>query len=261
MANARARESAFRELDTRWFARFQIARPLQAALSEHAFIHGAVSKCFVLEARSTKEQGADLHENREAGSPPTLVIRLQPQTLIASDRLLALLRRELLHVTDMLDPDFGYERELPAFSGGPTYENIIRARYRVVWNTTIDGRLVAQGRLPPSVEEQSFREFLATFGSLCSDPRKHFDEHFRNRRPRHREIVSFAISQGSPDSATTTARGMCPLCQLPTAKLHGRFSPEIASILRKEYPDRDLKIGICRQCLDLYEAQLTLREK
>ena len=256
-----ARESSFRALDVRWFARFQISQPLLAALREHPSIAGAVSKCFVLPARSAKEEGADLHENREAGSPPTLVIRLRPQTLLASAQLFALLRRELLHVTDMLDPHFGYERDLPDIAGGATYENLIRARYRVVWNTTIDGRLAAQGRLPRSGAERSFQEFQATFGSLCADPRKHFDDFFRNHRPRHRDIVSFAISPGSPDSASATARGVCPLCQLPTAKLHGEFSPEVASILSREFAARDLRNGICRQCLDLYESQLTLREK
>jgi len=263
MAEARTRESAFRELDVRWFARFQIAQPLQAALNEHPSIDGAVSKCFVLKARSPKDEGADLHENREAAPLPTLVIRLRPQTLLASDQLLLLLHRELLHVTDMLDPHFGYERALQphlAFSAGATYENLIRARYRVVWNTTIDGRLAAQGRLPQSGVERSFREFQATFGNLCSDPRKHFDDFFRQHRPRHREIVSFAISagSGSVDSASATTRGVCPLCQLPTAKLYGKFSPEVASILSREFAEHDLRSGICRQCLDLYESQLTL---
>jgi len=261
MAEARARESAFRELDARWFARFEISRPLQAALKEHPSIDGAVSKCFVLKARSAKEEGADLHENREGAPLPTLVIRLRPQTLLASDQLLALLHRELLHVTDMLDPHFGYERALPEFSAGPTYENLIRARYRVVWNTTIDGRLAAQGRLPRRGAERCFQEFKATFGNLCSDPRKHFDDFFRQHRPRHREIVSFAISAGSPDSASATTRGVCPLCQLPTAKLYGELSPEVASILNREFAERDLRNGICRQCLDLYESQLTLRKK
>lgn len=261
MAEARARESAFRALDVRWFARFQISQPLQAALKEHPSIDGAVSKCFVLKARSPKDEGADLHENREDASLPTLVIRLRPQSFLASDQLLALLRRELLHVTDMLDPHFGYERALPAFSAGPTYENLIRARYRVVWNATIDGRLAAQGRLPQSGAERSFQEFQATFGNLCSDPRKHFDDFFRQHRPRHRDIVSFAISPGSPNSASTTTRGLCPLCQLPTAKLYGDLSPEVASILSREFAERDLRNGICRQCLDLYESQLTLRKK
>lgn len=259
MGNARARESAFRELDARWFARFRIAQPLLAALEEHPSIDGAVSKCLVLGAHSAKGEGVDLHANRETASLPSLVVRVRPQTLLASEPLFALLRPELVHVTDMLDPGFGYERELPEFSGGPTYENIIRARYRVVWNTTVDGRLVAQGRLPSSAEERSFREFQATFGGLCSDPREHFDDFFRNRRPRHRDIVRFAISPDSGDPASESARGVCPLCQLPTAKLHGTLSPEIASILSKEFPDRALHCGICRQCLDLYEARLALR--
>jgi len=247
-------------LDVRWFARFQISQPLQAALKEHPSIDAAVSKCVVLKARSPKEEGADLHDNREDAPLPTLVIRLQPQTFLESDQLLALLRRELLHVTDMLDPDFGYQRALPAFSAGPTYENLIRARYRVVWNTTIDGRLAAQGRLPQSGAERSFQEFQATFGNLCADPRKHFDDFFRQHRPRHRDIVSFAISagSGSVDSASATTPGVCPLCQLPTAKLYGEFSPEVASILGREFPERDLRNGICRQCLDLYESQITL---
>lgn len=49
------------------------------------------------------------------------------------------MRRELLHVADMLDERFGYVRE--TFSGEPSRQNLQRDRYRVLWDTYVAGRL------------------------------------------------------------------------------------------------------------------------
>jgi hypothetical protein len=61
---------------------------------------------------------------------PTLAVKLTPGSLLDFVRVAPLLRSELLHVEDMLDPDFGYERDLPSFDVDAVYEKLVRDRYR-----------------------------------------------------------------------------------------------------------------------------------
>lgn len=45
-------------------------------------------------------------------------------------RYTALLRAELLHLADMLDPAFGYAPTLPEMDGGPSAAGLLQDRYR-----------------------------------------------------------------------------------------------------------------------------------
>ena len=102
------RETGFQALDARWFKRFRVADHLLDLLREHASLPDGISGCYVLSAGSYKDEGADLHTPKgESTVLPVLVIRLLPKTLADTERLTLLLRHELLHVTDMLDPQFG----------------------------------------------------------------------------------------------------------------------------------------------------------
>jgi hypothetical protein len=76
-----------------------------------------------------------------------------------------LLRRELRHVADMLDPAFGDEPHLPAGSSR-THEPLLRDRYRTAWSATIDGHLVRAGKLDTGARERPWAEFAAIFGTL-----------------------------------------------------------------------------------------------
>src|SRR3989304_41936 len=127
IADSEKREAAFRDLDARWFDRLGLGTPLLRLVREFETVLARVSRCIVLLAGRTRGEGADLHDRR-GGMAPSL-------------------RGELLHVEDMLDPAFDYQRDVPAPEEGAVYEKLLRDRYRVLWNTSVDGRLAARGQL------------------------------------------------------------------------------------------------------------------
>jgi hypothetical protein len=187
---------------------------------------------------------------------PALAIQLTPQSLANIEGIAPALRGELLHVEDMLDPAFGYERELPTPEEGEVYEKLLRDRYRVLWNTTVDGRLAARGQLTAGGEARRRREFMATFPALATDAEKQFEKFFHGHRPSHGELVSFARSVEGKSA------GRCPLCRFPTARLRGLgqpLDPRVERAIRGDFPGFLPFQGICVQCADLYEARASSR--
>jgi hypothetical protein len=181
-----------------------------------------------------------------------LAVKLTPASLLDFDRVAPLLRSELLHVEDMLDPAFGYERDLPSLGADPVYEKLVRDRYRVLWNTSVDGRLADRGQLPKEGEARSRRDFLAAFSMLGSDAEARFQDLFHGPRPEHAELLSFAAS------ADGRAAGRCPLCRFPTTRFRGCDEPldaQVEEAIRLDFADWNLSNGICVQCADLYEAR------
>ena len=248
------RDAAFQELDARWFARLGLGTPLLRLLREFDSILARVSRCLVLPAGRSRDEGADLHDTREA--MPALAVKLTPHSLAHFEGIAATLRGELLHVEDMLDPAFGYHRELPASEEGAVYDKLLRDRYRVLWNTSVDGRLVRRGQLPEGGEARRRREFLATFSVLGTDVGRQFERFFHGPRPSNGELLSFARS------VEGRAAGRCPLCRFPTARLRGEGEPLDARVdeaIRRDFPGFLPSQGICMQCADLYEARATAR--
>jgi hypothetical protein len=212
----------------------------------------------VVRACGGRDEGADLADilvgDREV---LTLVLRLCPETLLgAAARLNALLHHELTHVADMLEPMFGYRRELPPSTDGPSADNILRDRYRVLWDTTIDGRMTRAGRAAATARESRWREFATTFGMLEGECRATFDRWFAEDRPTHEQILAFATLPGGDAQARMSGR--CPVCRFPVFALDSRgdtMTEAVADLIRAEQPHWRRGEGLCSQCFDLYEAR------
>jgi len=253
------REARFRLLHVRWFARLGLHRIVEQVVSERADIIDRVGEGRVLRALTRREEGADLIDHVIPGDVdprPMLVLRLRPATLLEPDAVRALLLHELTHIADMIDPAFGYERTLPASEEGPSADNILRDRYRVLWDVTIDGRLARAGVANRYTRDARWREFAATFAMLGERCPHAFEAWFDCTRPTHESLVAFAVA---PDGSTNTSRsGRCPLCRFPVASLDpwpGRLSAATQVAIRINHPAWRIDQGLCSQCLDLYEAR------
>jgi len=258
LSDDREREDAFRSLHLRYFSGLGLGAAVADVLGERSDVTSRVNACRIARAIGARGESADLVDALIAGRShgvPTVLVRLCPATLVGpQDRLKAFLHHELTHVADMLNPAFGYERELPPSDEGPSADNILRDRYRVVWDTTIDGRLVRAGRVPPGAGESRWREFAVAFSMLNGECRTAFDRWFNEEHATHEGIVAFAVSPGG----ASRLANRCPLCRFPVAGLDPRVDtlPDIiVRIIRSEQPSWNRDLGICSQCLDLYEAR------
>jgi hypothetical protein len=259
IVNVDAREIAFRDVHCAWFRKFGLNVCVEQILGEQADLQQRVQQCRVLQASRGEDAGADLFDYVGAGKTgrlPLLVVRLRPAMLLDAESLTAFLRHELMHVSDMLEPRFGYRRTLPVSDYGPAADTLVRDRYRTLWDVTIDGRLSRRGKSSPASRALRHREFAKAFRMLGDDTDASFEGWFDRVDPTHDAIVEFALHP--PRQRDRGQPGHCPLCRFPVAVLEprpDRMSPETLRLIEREHPEWHVADGLCAQCLDLYEAQ------
>lgn len=273
MPEGDARENAFWELHAAWFARLEMGRPIHAALAELPLLARSCQRCLVTSAPTRKDEGADLlvaTAPADAAPAPTarfpsvlvertVLIRLLPAAFARPDALLTLLRAELLHVADMVDPSFAYEPELPATDGGPGYARLLRDRYRALWDVTVASRLLRRGVGGQALVAQAQAAFAAAFPMLGAAAPAAFERFFATTAPVHGELLAFARMPFAGNATERLAPGaQCPLCRFPTHAFepHPETMPaELVACIKESFPTWHPAHGLCRQCADLYRTR------
>lgn len=201
------RTQEFLALARKEFEALDLGRPLARALPERPSIARATDGCLVVPAVSARDEGAELFVLRRDGVPDErrLVIRLRSSSFDDPEGLLALLRHELYHVADMIDPDFGYEPVLEAAGATPGRAQLLGSRYRVLWDVAIDGRLVREGRASASTREARRREFAAAFPRGGEAAEQAFGRWFDGAPPTHAQLIAFARNPEEPEVTPYTA--------------------------------------------------------
>ena len=264
IGNLEERERRFGELNRSWFIRLELGNVIEEALGEQPTISACVESCFVLCAAQTKEQGAELFvagDSRvDESARRTLRILLMPGSLLKPEVLLRLMRHELLHIADMLDPAFAYEPTLPRTEGGPTYDTLITNRYRVLWDVTIHGRMVRRGWILGSARDGQLNEFARAFPMLAERTEDTFNLFFNGDEHSHPELAAFAFD---PRAAAGQAQGAsapgthCPLCKFPTYIFEpepNNLGSDVLQAINQDFPQWTPSLGLCEQCADLYRA-------
>lgn len=252
------REARFEELHGRFFVQLGLDRPLHEVLADRPELLLRARGCRVLPAVSRQDESADVRGG--VGAPvaaaPTIVVRLRPQSLLDPEALRTLLRRELLHVADMLDPAFGYLPELPRVDSDPAILNLLRERYRVLWDTTIDGRLCRGGRLGTQARAARVAEFARAFPMLGESAEAAFAPWFDGPRPTHAAIVAFIHEPRGPGTAD---EARCPLCRLPARVLERGtegLERDVLRAIQRDHPAWRPEQGGCARCFEVYAALL-----
>lgn len=261
------RERAFRELDARWFARLDLPDPIEQAFTEAPLVSAHIDHCLVAGAPEKKLEGAELFvpadTKAEKRDKPAACILLQPQSLLDGNGLLALLRHELLHLADMVDPAFGYEPALPAAEGGPTHDRLLQIRYRVLWDATIDGRMARRGWAPANARDERLEEFARTFPMLGGLTTNLFETFFDRDGHTHGELVAFATDPRTGFKDTASPGSRCPLCGFPTYDFEPKaedLPKDVVAAIAGDFPTWVPARGLCAQCADLYRArEMSLR--
>lgn len=261
------RQRAFEEAYSSLFTRMGLAAVLPRLVDEFPRLTQAVGTCVVREAPRGKAQSAELLGKPVENSVAyTLMIQLCPASLLDVVSLTPLMRRELLHASDIVDPDFGFvEEPLP---GIPAQQTLIRERYRVLWDVYVEGRLVRAGRLDGNGVPKLRTHFLHAFsvrGGQASPA--DFDRIVSAGRLSHRQLRDWAVSPRSVLAAPAPAspaddgqvRALCPLCGFPTFDWYPFPAPGVVGVILQQRPDWNPQAGACRQCVETYLAGAPLR--
>jgi hypothetical protein len=264
MPPGRDREAGFRRVYAAWFSRLKLDAILVSLLAERPLIAEHVSRCIVRQAPRRKAESAELFVRpSDAGTVPTdrtLIIQLCPPSLLDTDRLAAYLRRELFHISDMLDARFGYELE--SVSGLPARQNLVRDRYRVLWDIYVEGRLNREGRSADQRSTGLPAMFARAFNRPAAEGcRSTFDRILQAVELTHSQLLNWAMHPqslfpGTAERRLTTQPGpgeACPLCGFPTHdwfEFSGNGSGSLANSLQSHYPDWGPQDGACRLCAE-----------
>jgi hypothetical protein len=264
--DAEERASAFTRLHGRFLAALELEAPIAEALAAHPSVAAGIERVAVVQSPSPREEGADLfaRRDRSRGARHAVGIALTPETLAKPSRLRMLLRREVLHLADLLDPEFGFDPEALARRVGPVATHALRERYRALWRVSVEGRLERDGA-PGDLDRPACRSWLArcfprlTGGELDALLARVHD----GPRPTHEVLLDLALGGGrsSPDGSQVSMPGSpCPLCRMPTCA----FEPiplalprQALDALSADFPTWRPDLAPCVQCADIYRARAT----
>jgi hypothetical protein len=235
IADPDERNTAFFELHLKWFRDLGLEDPIRTLLKQFPIITGNTATLLVRRTVTKKDEGAELFVRPDANNV-AIAIRCER---IFEPGFEPFLRHELCHISDMLDPAFAYEPEIRLPDAPPAELDLLRERYRVLWDITIDGRL-NQNKLArlaefqkalPNVSEKKFEELWAA-------------------RPSHPELVTLAKSVLARSARTPGAP--CPLCKFPT--FVWADAPPVEAV-RRDFPRWLTEHGCCARCAELYSMQ------
>ena len=187
------RNHNFLRLDRDWFVKLNLARPAIDALAEWRMLLSRVQRCILAPSFRRRDGGAELYGTHALDGPkPNLLIRLDVDLFSYPARMRAFMRHELMHIDDILDPEFEYDPSLSQFLDKHGIPNAIRDRYRILWNVQIDGRLSTRydGTIaPPLRNELEFNKLFRVLDAQCADA---FRWILNTPRLTHPEILTFA---------------------------------------------------------------------
>lgn len=257
IANPDERNAAFFRLHLDWFREWGLESFLRDRIAPFANLQSSLKALAFRKARNKSEEGAELYVNREGARHGMLALR--PERFSDRRSLVPFLNHELMHLNDMVDPGFCYDPDIGGSAQPASQLRLIRERYRLLWDITIDGRLVLANRETVANHEQRWSEFNRAFSFLPEPKRQETFQALWNSRPQHADLAVLAKDpRGLYMQHIPQPGGPCPLCGFPTFEWASQASiGSSADAIRAEFPDWTVDYGACKRCVEVYESTAT----
>lgn len=264
------RAKKFKELDNDFFSRLGYDVYVRDIFDEYPDIEEVIEEIHVRRATTRQNEGSNVvDEGRK------VIIRLYPELFIEGTEMRRVLRHEIMHVSDMMNKNFDYDVN-EEFSPSPMEERIMRDRYRLFWDISVDGRLVNKGLETTGTREERKKEFDSFFSKIPEESRDLiFSKMWDAEEPlTHGRMVELSkdikkvleLSAGSrsaeelmeekkklgPIPGTT-----CTLCGFPSFDWVEEVAEDedIVKILKEDFPDWEPHDGVCSRCAEYYKIK------
>lgn len=257
IADPDERNQAFFRLHRDWFREWGLEGRLTAPLKEFPLFSQALRILAFRKSRGKNDEGTELYVN-ETGERNG-VVALCPERLGSETDLGPFLRHELSHLQDMVDTAFGYVPELAVVSPSINQQRLARERYRMLWDVSIDGRLVRAERQTVATREQRWLEFCGIF-SFWNQARQDqvFNTLWNNPHPAHRVLEELVCDPRQLQADAGPHPGApCPLCGFPTFAWadDSVLNENTITLIRSEFAHWTPAEGACARCVDIYRRQ------
>lgn len=266
------REARFNAVHQQVFRALGFEDAVRQALDEYPNLAGRVESVVVTTATRREEEADLIWGTSRAASMPAIGLKVRPERFLDPSALQRFLRHELMHVWDMLDPSFRYEPENGLPGGSSTEINMLKDRYRMLWDLSIDARVIRTAKDTVSDQDGRRTEFRALYRKL---PPVQADAVFERLwdadRPSHEELLAMARDVrvllertgmtdtiAHPGVRTLMPGTPCPLCRFPTfawAEDVDLLPAEVLDAVRMDYPEWTPEDGACERCLEAYQAR------
>jgi hypothetical protein len=256
------RNSAFFDLHLEWFREWKIEQFLREATRPFPLLNSALSALAFRKARARTDEGAELFVNAEREQ--NAVVAIRPGKFESDEALRCFLNHELMHTSDMVDPAFGYSPDLGLTSTVRANERLVRERYRLLWDITIDGRLSCRALPAEASRERRWSEFDRAFAFWPEHKRQATFHSLGVAQPRHSDILALASDPRDLHGAQEALPGApCPLCGFSTFDWSNASAlvPQVIAAVRADFPSWTPAHGACARCADVYRAASKLAQK
>lgn len=250
------RERRFYEVHLSWFREWGLEERWRRVLDEYPLILQRLDRMVLCRPQRPSEAGAELYMDPAAGA--SAVLAVSPEMLVSGCGLEAFLRHEFLHLQDMLDPAFGYEPALPIAGMPAGLEPVVRERYRLLWDVSIDGRLHAAGLPAPGSRERYAAALERGFPCWSESQRAEvLARLWSGAAVTHGQLAAWAADPRGLQRHSGPAPGApCPLCGFPSFE----WAPAAKALalecaVRRDFPWWEPQLGLCGRCAELYEVR------
>ena len=266
-----SRPRKFRELDSDFFNRLGCDVYIKEIFDEYPDIKEKIESVHVRRATTRQNEGSNVvDEGRK------VIIRLYPEIFIEGiNEIRRVIRHELMHVSDMMNSKFEYDVN-EEFSPSPMEERIMRDRYRLFWDISVDGRLVNKGLETTATREERKREFDSFFSKIPEGSRDLvFTKMWEAEEPMAHDrmvelskdtnkVLALAAGDRSSEELIEDTKELgplpgttCTLCGFPSFDWveEAAKDEETAKVINEDFPDWKPQDGVCSRCAEYYKVK------
>lgn len=248
------RNDAFFQLNLEWFREWEQEQLLLSALAEFPLLKSKLSLLAFRKARLKKEEGAELYATAEDRKG---VVTVCPSRFIHAAGLIEFLRVELFHLHDMVSPEFAYKPLLDEARLSELQERIARERYKLLWDISIQSRLLRLKRLSLPLDKL-ISQFHKAFEFWSAEKRSETLRELCEMDPTHPRLVELCTDPKDLLSSHKPGPGAhCPLCGFST--FHWASEQDLfplSAAITMEFPHWTSSQGACNRCAETYQVAM-----
>ncbi|MCP5528625.1 MAG: hypothetical protein H7A47_17680 [Verrucomicrobiales bacterium] len=254
------RAETFARVQLAWFQEWGLEEALRAAVRRFPALKSGLVTLAFRQARGRNDEGAELYRHPDGAQQG--IVALNPARFAAQAQLTRFLHHELGHLADMVDDGFGYSPVLDGTAQTASQQRLVRERYRLLWNVSVDGRLTRRGLSTVADENRRRGEFDRGFAFLEEVRRQTiFDDLWRGLIAGHVGLLAIASDpRGLHEQYAPVPGAPCPLCGFAAFQWVQMSTLQSAARqrIRTEFPGWREDGSLCARCAEIYESTSNL---